>query len=599
MMHFGLETGILPSDRVGIIQFQFHRSGLEILTGITLRLILSLESGRASFILPAVFMKNFLSRHMSLSLALRYLNPLRTYFSVITLICLLGVSLGVMVLIIVLSVMGGLQKELQERLLAYSPHLQMNYYAAPGLRGAIGDWRTLEETINKVPGVESTYALVEDYALVDVNGAQRPCSFRALDTENKEQMAELAPLLSSGSFDLGLGENAVVSSTVARMLGLSVNDKLRVFTTRNYGDAVRAFSQMDRPLLATRFETELDRLLSLADKKRPNGKDGVVWNGSDVRETVSLLQKLDGSPRLQVEAEAIGKVLDVLPEDAFGDDVAGELTFPANVSGQLKAMVSALKLVNKDKEDINSVRMIKSLILPKDLTVIGIYQASQHVTCPDLFIPLEIGQELQGFEDDYVQAIAIRTKNPYDLAQVTADVEHALPVTYEGSSGWGIESWMDKYSSWFKLIQQERMMMGFVLSFIGMIAAFCIMAVMFTVSIQRKKELALMKALGATPWQVVRVFLWQGVIIGIAGAALGVALALLVLHYRVQIHIFLKTIGIDPFPMDFHGVEIPAEINPAELLNQSVKAFVMVVVASVVPAVLTAYQDPAKALRSM
>ena len=47
-------------------------------------------------------MKNLLSRYISLSLALRYLNPLRTFFSIITLICLLGVSLGVMVLIVVL-----------------------------------------------------------------------------------------------------------------------------------------------------------------------------------------------------------------------------------------------------------------------------------------------------------------------------------------------------------------------------------------------------------------------------------------------------------------------------------------------------------------
>jgi lipoprotein-releasing system permease protein len=148
-------------------------------------------------------------------------------------------------------------------------------------------------------------------------------------------------------------------------------------------------------------------------------------------------------------------------------------------------------------------------------------------------------------------------------------------------------------------MQQERMMMGFVLSFIALIAAFCIMAVMFTVSIQRKKELALLKALGATPFQVVRVFLWQGVLIGIIGSVLGVALALLVLHYRMYIHAFLRSIGHDPFPMDFHGVEIPAEINPYDLIEQSVKAFVMVVVASVIPALFTAYQDPAKALRSM
>ncbi len=544
-------------------------------------------------------MKSLLSRHMSLSLALRYLNPLRTYFSIITLICLLGVSLGVMVLIIVLSVMGGLQKELQDRLLAYSPHMQVNYYAQPGMRATIGDWRTLEEAINKAPGVESTYALVEDYALVDVQGAQRPCSFRALDTENKSQMAELTPLLSSGSFDLGLGENAVVSSTVAKMLGLSVGDQLRVYTTRNFQKLSSAYSQMDRPLLATRLDGVLTKALALVDRKRPASGDGVLWASVDVAEAVGVLEELSKAPKSKTEYELVNGMADALPAEVFDHGTQESMKFPAEFASQWKSSVAALRSVNKDKEDLQSVRTIKELVLPKDLNVIGVYQASQHVACPDLFIPLEIGQELQGFEDDYVQAIGIRTENPYDLSQVMAEVEKVLPETPMPGSGWQIESWVDRYSAMFKLIQQERIMMGFVLSFIGMIAAFCIMAVMFTVSIQRKKELALMKALGATPWQVVRVFLWQGVIIGIAGAILGVALALLVLHYRAQIHMFMKTIGFDPFPMDFHGVEIPSEVNPSEVLNQAVKAFVMVVVASVVPAVFTAYQDPAKALRSM
>lgn len=126
------------------------------------------------------------------------------------------------------------------------------------------------------------------------------------------------------------------------------------------------------------------------------------------------------------------------------------------------------------------------------------------------------------------------------------------------------------------------------------------MAVMFTVSIQRKKEIAVMKALGATPFQVVRVFLWQGVIIGFVGALLGVGLGLLVLEYRMQIQGFLAGIGFDPFPVSFHGTaNIPVVIDWAELAWQAVKAFVMVVVASIIPALITARQDPARSLRSM
>ena len=93
-------------------------------------------------------MKNLLSRYISLSLALRYLNPLRTFFSIITLICLLGVSLGVMVLIVVLSVMGGLQKEIQGNLFAHSPHVQVCYRNDFGVREVIPD-RSEERRVGK------------------------------------------------------------------------------------------------------------------------------------------------------------------------------------------------------------------------------------------------------------------------------------------------------------------------------------------------------------------------------------------------------------------------------------------------------------------
>ena len=132
-------------------------------------------------------MKNLLSRYISLSLALRYLNPLRTFFSIITLICLLGVSLGVMVLIVVLSVMGGLQKEIQGNLFAHSPHVQVCYRNDFGVREVIPDWMELSEKLKHVPGVQSTYALIEDYALVDVQGRgsgihEKSSGWRALGT---------------------------------------------------------------------------------------------------------------------------------------------------------------------------------------------------------------------------------------------------------------------------------------------------------------------------------------------------------------------------------------------------------------------------------
>ena len=60
----------------------------------------------------------------------------------------------------------------------------------------------------------------------------------------------------------------------------------------------------------------------------------------------------------------------------------------------------------------------------------------------------------------------------------------------------------------------------------------------------------------------------------------------------------LASIGMDPFPMQAHGITLPAVYDPATFTAQAVKAFIMVTVAAIIPAFIVSRQDPAKALRS-
>ena len=163
---------------------------------------------------------------------------------------------------------------------------------------------------------------------------------------------------------------------------------------------------------------------------------------------------------------------------------------------------------------------------------------------------------------------------------------------------WYIAPWTRSFEQWYKLIANERVMMSFVLSIISLIASFCIMAVMFTMSMQRKREIAVLQALGATPGKIMGIFAWQGVIIGTVGAVLGVLLALLVLYYRLEIQAALASIGMDPFPMQAHGITLPAVYDPATFAAQALQAFIMVTIAAIIPAFIVSRQDPARALRS-
>ncbi len=540
-------------------------------------------------------MKNFLGGHISLTLALRYLNPLRTFFSIITLICLIGVALGVMVLIVVLSVMGGLQKEIQGRLFAHSPHVQVSQVDQWGSRRPIENWQELADQLISVPGVKSSYALIEDYSLVDADGRHRPCFFRAIDTENTEQLGELKNLVKAGNAELDMGEKAVISSQMSESMHAGVGSTIRLYTTRNFQEVSNAYSQTELPLVSDKFTEELKVLKSSADKIKVLDKTESL-STDEMKNAANNLVTILNSKIRDKEREPLDKLYDVINESSLEGD---QVVFPSGTKEMWGKSIETLLTQDKNAVDMDSFSQIKQFVLPKDLEVIGVYQSSQHTPSPDMFIPLGIGQELLGYQDDLVLGVALRVDDPYNVSTILPSLQAKLDSIAPEGVKYSLDTWMERFNSFFELMQKERTMMSFVLSFISLISAFCIMAVMFTVSIQRKKEIAVMKALGATPGQIVRVFLWQGVIIGFVGAILGIGLGLLVLHYRSQIQFGLSSIGFDPFPMSFHGTELPALIDWSEMIWQGIKAFIMVVIASIVPALITSRQDPAKALRGL
>src|ERR1700757_2607632 len=82
-------------------------------------------------------------------LALRYLKPKRTFLSLITLISILGVVLGISVLIIVISVMTGFERELQRKIIGFDAHITIS----PGPNSFLSNWREAMKVAEKVPGV--------------------------------------------------------------------------------------------------------------------------------------------------------------------------------------------------------------------------------------------------------------------------------------------------------------------------------------------------------------------------------------------------------------------------------------------------------------
>jgi lipoprotein-releasing system permease protein len=160
-------------------------------------------------------------------------------------------------------------------------------------------------------------------------------------------------------------------------------------------------------------------------------------------------------------------------------------------------------------------------------------------------------------------------------------------------------SWMDMNKQIFDAIRMERQVMFFILMFIILVAAFGIMNTLITVTVQKTREIGVMKALGARTNQIVGVFLAQGMVVGVFGTLIGLGLGISLTQYRNEANHFLsRALGVEVFPASVYQFsEIPAEIVASDVAIICLSAFVICSVAALIPAWFAAKLDPVKALR--
>jgi len=291
-----------------------------------------------------------------------------------------------------------------------------------------------------------------------------------------------------------------------------------------------------------------------------------------------------GKLDLRGDSTVIGKDL----ADQLGVNVGDKITVysPGNV-GQ---MLEAIKQAEKDSKALEN---LKDLVLPVELTVTGIFESGRYVYDSEfLLVPLHIGQELYGLEDA-VHGISVRTIDPNQVAPVKDAILQNLP------RGMYADTWEEMNKTFFDAIAMERNVMFFLLLFIVIVAAFGIMNTLITVTVQKTREIGIMKALGATTPQIVWVFLSQGMIVGFFGNVTGVGMGMLLIRYRNEFKDWLaRTLGIQVFPADVYQFSlIPAKVVPHDVAIICVSAFAICSLAALIPAYFAARLDPVKALR--
>lgn len=167
-----------------------------------------------------------------LFLALRYLRPKRTFVSVITVISMLGVILGVAVLIIVISVMTGFDRQLREKILGFNAHLKI-YPVDDTLAGH----REVMRAVNSNRLVRASAPFIFGPVLLRTQPVQgRPIvaapHVRGLDLLLESNVTSVASSMVAGELNLD-GESIVLGADLARRLQVRVGDRVSLYSARH------------------------------------------------------------------------------------------------------------------------------------------------------------------------------------------------------------------------------------------------------------------------------------------------------------------------------------------------------------------------------
>jgi len=464
--------------------------------------------------------------------------------------------------------MDGFEAEVKNRLLAFSPHISLKYIPE-GEYVPIENWQEIANKIKTEPGVKKVAGTIDDTAIIGHGGDQEPVAYRGINTEDPEQVASLEKLLTNdygeSTADMGLETQAVILESRARQFGIKVGDVIQLYSTRNLEEVFAAYERTERPRASEEFQQDFLDIIKVLKEKRISGKPLETYLSKDLNGIYNNLVEIIESGVRTGEANTITDVLKILDQEIKLDEIHRQLP-----KGKLK-----------------------SIILPQDVKIVGVYRISQQVVAPDFFMPIPLAQELSGL-DSGIHAISLRLHEADDADNLAQKLINKIDGRWHGYT------WTRQYADFFSVVVIQKRMMAFVLSIVSIGAAFLITIVMFITALQKKKEVGVMLAVGAQPIQICLVFLIQGIVIGALGVSLGIAGGLLLIHFREEIQNVFLNFGVDLFSAQFQGMDaVPADTNPKDVILISIFAFLLSSIAPLLPAIYASLRDPAKSLRDL
>jgi len=277
------------------------------------------------------------------------------------------------------------------------------------------------------------------------------------------------------------------------------------------------------------------------------------------------------------------RVLGVIPERHNGI-----VEIEANlVSGRFLGMGSGeLALGKKLANDFglklrDKVRLVGPEGLTLNFTVAGIYETGfGQVDDGQVFVTLRDGQSLLEF-GGAISSFGVKLEDLYTAETVARQIAPALPFK--------VRSWVADNPNLFRTLDAQGQTRDLILIMTTVACGFAIGSILVMVVTSKYREIGILKAMGATPTEIQRIFVLEGCLLAVVGCLVGVPLGVLLLRGLAAI----RTVGPDG------RVDAPflIEIDPMLLLGASLVAIATGAIASFFPARRAGRIDPMQVIR--
>jgi lipoprotein-releasing system permease protein len=398
---------------------------------------------------------------------------------------------------------------------------------------------------------------------------------RYLRSKRKTKFVSVITLISIGGILIGVTAldfllsmmNGFEKEVRSRIIGTTAH--VSVFST--YEEGIDNYQQLIPEIKEIKHVEEVAPYIyykaAIASK---SGSDGIVVRGIDPQKEV-LVTDLKRS----------------LTEGSLDLD-AGEDELPGILLGA--TLAERLRVGLGDDVVLFSLKegsLTTGWMQPKasKLRVQGIFETGMYEYDASMsYISLAAAQKLFNL-GTRVTGLQVKLDNLYQAGNVAKEIEEKLGYHYYALD------WMHMHKNLFSWMALEKYAMFIVLSLIVAVAAFNIISTLIMVVIEKRKDIGILKSMGSTNASIMRIFMFEGLVVGIAGVLLGTALGYLLCWIQ-------KTFNLVSLPPEIYFINsLPVDMRPLDFIAVALAAMLLTFLATVYPARRAAQLSPVEAIR--